>query len=56
MPGALPRRRQPHGNRRAAGRVIRFDATRRRPVDKWTARPSRPDHFPTGPTATEAVN
>ena len=28
-----------------------------RPVDKWTARPSRPDHFPTGPTAaTEAVN
>ena len=33
-----------------AGRVIRFDATRRRPVDKWTARPSRPDHFPTGPT------
>ena len=55
--GALPRRWQPHGNNQAAGRVIRFDATRRRPVDKWTARPSRPDHFPTGPTTTtEAVN
>ena len=34
--------------------LTRFDATDRRPVDKWT---SAPDHFPTGPaTATEAVN
>ena len=64
--GGLPRTQVPgplHGRGRAdrktqtPGRVIRFDATRRRPVDKWTARPSRPDHFPTGPTTpTEAVN
>ena len=47
----------PDRDRGPPGRVIRFDATRRRPVDKWTARHRRPDHFPTGPTTpTEAVN
>ena len=25
------------------------------PVDKWTARLRRPDHFPTGPTTTRAI-
>ena len=48
------RRRRAHRQPNPAGRVIRFDAARRCPVDKWT---SAPDHFPTGPTtSTEAVN
>ena len=57
LPGPLQGRQQPDRDRGPPGRVIRFDATRRRPVDKWTARHRRPDHFPTGPTTpTEAVN
>jgi hypothetical protein len=57
LSGPPPGRRQPDRDRGPAGRVIRFEATGHRPVDKWTARPSRPDHFPTGPTTpTEAVN
>lgn len=37
--------------------VNRFDAADQPPVDKWTARRRRPDHFPTGTTTTtEAVN
>ena len=45
-PRSLPSRRNPARNPNPQGRVTRFDATRRRPVDKWT-----------GPTTpTEAVN
>ena len=47
MSGAIPRRwptdRQPNPR----GRVTRFDATDRRPVDKWTAAP-RPTTSPQG--------
>ena len=56
MSGAIPRRWPTYRQPNPRGRVTRFDATDRRPVDKWTAAP-RTDHFPTGPeTATEAVN
>ena len=39
MPGAIPNRRRAHRHPNPAGRVIRFDATGRSPVDKWTAAP-----------------
>ena len=39
MPRPLPRRWQTVRNPKPEGRVTRFDATRRRPVDKWTAAP-----------------
>ena len=39
MPRPLHRQRRAHRNPNPAGRVRRFDATGRRPVDKWTAAP-----------------
>ena len=56
-----PLRREPAAAPSKPARSRPRDPLRRdrppRPVDKWTARHSRPDHFPTGPTAaTEAVN
>ena len=45
MLGPLQRRRRAHRQPNPAGRVIRFDAARRCPVDKWTAAP-RPTTSP----------
>ena len=39
MPRPLSGRRRAHRHIKPAGRVSRFDATRRCPVDKWTAAP-----------------
>ena len=39
MPGPLQGRRRAHRHLNPAGRVSRFDATGRSPVDKWTAAP-----------------
>ena len=39
MPRPLSGRRRAHRHTKAAGRVSRFDAACRRPVDKWTAAP-----------------
>ena len=56
LPRPLPGRRRADRTPNPAGRVIRFDATGRKPCGQVDSR-SAPDHFPTGPTATtEAVN
>ena len=47
MSGAIPRRWPTYRQPNPRGRVTRFDATDRRPVDKWTAAP-RPTTSPQG--------